>query len=233
MVMTKSIIQLNQDAILYLRSGMHSRAKSALLTAYSCLEGAGAAQAVRNYSHHTAINTHGPLLPPVKSLQINDRSLNAANVSSSGNDLFTCYRRALSVSELDDAHYSFIARTRMSAVIQYNLALSHHQSGIESNNTKDLEIALQLYEGAYFTIERVKNQYRMDDVFLLLLGIFFNMTHIHCNMFNVAECEHCLEWLKVALSSRECVTLEEGDYLFFSTNVSLLSIQMPRLAPAA
>ena len=103
----------------------------------------------------------------------------------------------------------------------------------KGNHQKHLAIALQLYEGAYFTIQRVKDMFRMEDVFLLLLGIFFNMTHIHCNLFNVAECEHCMEWLKVALASRECVSLQQTDYLFFSTHVALLSMQMPHVAPAA
>ena len=228
---SKRIIQLNKDAIFFLREGDHLRTKATLLTAYAFLD--GAAQAA-SQTQDSLVNTPGQTLHPLKSLGIPDSPLEQTNHNAStGNDLFTCYRRALSVQKNDDVHTHFKSRTRMSAVLQYNLALSHHNEGIQKNSHKDLAIALQLYEGAYFTIERVKDMFRMEEVFLLLLGIFFNMTHIHCNLFNIAECEHCMEWLKVALASRECVTLQEVDYLFFSTNVSLLSIQMPRLAPAA
>ena len=229
---SKSIIQLNQDAMFFLGAGDHQKTKSALLTAYACLDDAAQQEATRSQS---ATITASKPLPSLESFDIpEDFSLQTSSDSSTVNDLFACYRRALNVSQQDDVCTDFKSRTRMSAVLQYNLALSHHCAGIQSDySTKHLATALQLYEGAYFTIQRVKDMFRMEDVFLLLLGIFFNMTHIHCNLYNVAECEHCMEWLKVALASRECVTLKEADYLFFSTNVSLLAMQMPHVAPAA
>lgn len=229
---SKSIIQLNQDAMILMGAGDHQRTKSALLTAYACLD--DAAQQEAPVSESVKI-TDSPPLTPLESFAIpEDLSLQTSSDSSTVNDLFACYRRALNVSYQDDVCTHFKSRTRMSAVLQYNLALSHHSAGIrKGNSAKHLATALQLYEGAYFTIQRVKDMFQMEDVFLLLLSIFFNMTHIHCNLFNVAECEHCMDWLKVALASRECVTLKEADYLFFSTNVSLLSMQMPHVAPAA
>jgi len=251
---SKSIIQLNEDAIFFLRDGDHQRTTSALLTAFTYLDSVAFPQqqqqpqcadnkslpaSSRQAQTQASIKAQGRTLPPIVSYPIPESPLEALGAAHAGNDLFTYYKRALSVPTCcdaapgDDFLASYESHCRMSAILQFNLALSHHSTGVQKNSSKDLATALQLYEGAYFTIERVKDRLRMEDVFLLLLGIFFNMTHIHCNIYNIAECHHCMDWLKIALASRECVTLREDDYLFFSTNVSLLSIQMPRLAPAA
>lgn len=218
---------MNEDAILFLRDGDHKRTTSTLLTAFACLDSFKVSQTYfpeRNCRKRLA---------PISSIEIPEDPMNEKAVVNAGNDLFTCYNRALMVPEMDNFSACYESNTRMSAILQYNLALAHHCAGIEKNSATELTTALQLYEGAYFTIERVKDLVHMEDVFALLLAIFFNMTHIHCNSFNIIECEHCMDWMKVALKSRECVTLAEDDYLFFSTNISLLSIQMPRLAPAA
>jgi hypothetical protein len=221
----KAIIQLNEDAIFFLKGGDHQRSTSTLLTAFAYLESV----ATLSSAQHSSLSNNSRL-PPITSFVISENPVpQDFNV---GNDLFTYYNRALSVPDSSQPS-SYQSNTRMSAILQYNLGLAFHRAGIQKNSTAELAKALQLYEGAYFTIERVKDSVHMEDVFLLLLGIFFNMTHIHCNSFNITECNHCMDWMKIAMASRECVSLREDDFLFFSTNLSLLSIQMPHLAPAA
>ncbi|CAB9509462.1 expressed unknown protein [Seminavis robusta] len=224
----KTIIQLNEDAIFFLKDGDHQRTTSTLLTAFTFLDSVTTMSA-----QHAQLDPAFGFkrkLPPIASFEIPETPV--PHGYHVGNDLFTYYNRALSVPAcMGDMSYE--SNTRLSAIIQYNLGLAYHRAGIQENSTAQLSKALQLYEGAYFTIERVKDRVHMEDVFVLLLGIFFNMTHIHCNSFNLTECNHCMDWMKIALASRECVTLREDDYLFFSTNISLLSIQMPHLAPAA
>jgi hypothetical protein len=225
----KAIIQLNEDAIFFLEGGDHESSTSTLLTAFAYLESLGM---ISSAQHSSLI--YNRRLPPITSFEIPENPV--PHEFNAGNDLFTYYNRALSVPpavEMSSTSSSYESNTRMSAILQYNLGLAFHRAGIQKNSTAELAKALQLYEGAYFTIERVKDSVHMEDVFVLLLGIFFNMTHIHCNSFNITECKHCMDWMKIALLSRECVTLREDDYLFFSTSLSLLSIQMPHLAPAA
>jgi hypothetical protein len=224
----KAIIQLNEDAIFFLKGGDHQRSKSTLLTAFAYLESV----ATISSAQHSP-RSHNKRLSPITSFEIPENPV--PQECNAGNDLFTYYNRALSVPPAVNSSptSSYESNTRMSAILQFNLGLAFHRVGIQKNSTAELAQALQLYEGAYFTIERVKDSVQMEDVFLLLLGIFFNMTHIHCNSFNITECNHCMDWMKIALASRECVTLREDDYLFFSTNLSLLSIQVPHLAPAA
>lgn len=233
MTTTKSIIQLNEDAIFFLRDGDHQRTMSTFLTAFAYLDSVKVPQQSFPEEQLPSAGCGKKKLASIASIEIPDDALDTNRVVHAGNDLFTCYNRALSVPDGDNFTDCYESKTRMSAILQYNLALAHHRAGIEKNSSSELAMALQLYEGAYFTIERVKDRVHMEDVFLLLLGIFFNMTHIHCNFFNLTECQHCMDWMKVALASRECVSLREDDYLFFSTNVSLLSIQLPHLAPAA
>lgn len=234
---SRDAMELNENAIAFLQAGDHQKTIDALVDAVSRLE-ALTLQDVYQQSQSDQTNSSSKKqirdLSRIESIAIpEDRT---GESSESNNNVFPYYSRALFVhANFEDKDQFGTARVhmRISSILLYNIALLRHHEALRHNSALELINALNLYELSYFTIKRAQKQLSMEDVFVLLLGLFFNMSDIHQRLYNTVECQHCVDWLQKAMASREIITLSEDDYLFFSTNISLLSFQIPYLAPAA
>ena len=230
---SNNAIKLNDDAILFLQEGDHEKTTNALFDAVACLDALSSInqQPIQGdkLEHHQKADELPQALPRIDCVPIPE---DLADGGTEQDDVFPYFNRALSV-QIEKGGITHETHARVSSILLYNMALSHHHEAIRRYKSSELCNALKLYELSYCTIERAKDHMRMEDVFILLLALFFNMACIHQKLFNAAECQHCVDWLQKAMASREIITLTDEEYFFFSTNISLFSFQMPHWAPAA
>lgn len=134
-------------------------------------------------------------------------------------------------------------------VLLYNLALSHHLSGLHKGATaasqEEYLVALNLYQLALSLVETSIQSHENDkeqplqeecqNLVVLLCAIFNNMANIHSRHFRVQETRNCLECLKEIVSNPYYGTEEEEeDHFFFYLNLFVTApTQDFAIAPAA
>jgi hypothetical protein len=133
-------------------------------------------------------------------------------------------------------------------VLLYNLALSHHLTGIyKGTSTDDFRVAINLYQMSLSLvessiqrdIEEQDNQEECQNLVILLCAIFNNLANIHSRFFHVTEARNCIECLREIVSSvsssdgvvSPCV---EEDHFFFYLNLFVVApVHDFAIAPAA
>ena len=159
--------------------------------------------------------------------------------SSTLNDdtsLLMVYDRAFdfpSVVEDDATKGSHQSKTRLAAILLYNLGLSYHREGFFSGKTSDLRMALQCYREAYMVLKSAWSKSDFKEVFILLVALLNNMACIHCTMSDIKDTHQCINWMNRAIASRQRTILSKEDYTFFSLNLSVFRGHQMRLASAA
>jgi tetratricopeptide (TPR) repeat protein len=127
---------------------------------------------------------------------------------------------------------SFNYYVKSSFILLYNLALSHHLSALESNNSrKRLRKALSLYELAY-TLQMTEN---VQLTVLQTMAIVNNLGQIHTALENEAKSKQCFQHLLSTIvflndcGERESVEQMDG----FVSNVMPLILKGSASASAA
>lgn len=154
--------------------------------------------------------------------------------------LLMVYDRAFnfpSVTRTDFGSFSQQSKTRLAAILLYNLGLSYHREGARSGLSADLTMALKLYREAYMVLKSAwgtKAGGDFEQVFVLLIALLNNMACIHCNGRNDNRDTHqCINWMNRAIASRQRSILSKEDYTFFSLNLSVFRGHGLKLASAA
>jgi len=142
------------------------------------------------------------------------------------------YNRAFGFSCIDATSLGFGSRqskTRLEAILLYNLGLSYHRQGTSG----DLKMALKFYRKAYMVLKSAWAQSDFKEVFVLLIALLNNMACIHCYFGDTKYAHQCVNWMNRAVVSRQRCTLPKDDYCFFSLNLSVFRGHQLRLASAA
>ena len=149
-------------------------------------------------------------------------------------NILTFYDRALVFLNYEDIDFTTAEnRSSLSAMLLYNLAVSHHSCGIRQGCTNELDKALRFYRLAHCVLEKVKDVVGLEVHMLILMGLLNNMGHIHANCFNMEQISRCIEWLQRAITSRHSGVLEDVDYEFFYTHLKVIPVDHLKFAPAA
>ena len=143
-------------------------------------------------------------------------------------------------------------QNQLLVLLFFNMAVAHHQVGLQQGKSSELQIALQLYELAFSMVEGSR-QVALGDQQVLLLAIYNNMGHCHSCFSNTEAMQACVDWIQKIFwafppairrqpsssshSSSKSMTmttrLEISDLEFFIQYTPLRPSQQGNLAPAA
>ncbi|CAB9500046.1 expressed unknown protein [Seminavis robusta] len=127
-------------------------------------------------------------------------------------------------------------------VMLYNLALSHHLTGIYKGvSTEDFRVAINLYQMALSLVESSirrgedEEGEECQNLVILLCAIFNNMANIHSRHLHVEQTRNCLECLKEIVSSVGTVVpcVEEDHFFFYLSLFVTAPVHDFAIAPAA
>ena len=293
-VPTKTILDLNNDAVSYLCQGNHTATTSTLRAAIQTLEqsfrqqdestpcaacaGSSAVHTTKKRRRSSmgasvVTATAVPSAPSTTKQQgdfVAIRSITVTNAAAkspasthkgsiSANNTTTVHSSCSSINEdtsllmVYDRAFEFPSvveddnknnnmtvtsshqsRTRLAAILLYNLGLSYHREGIRRGQSSDLSMALQCYREAYTVLKSAwANHVDFKDVFVLLIALLNNIACIHCTVSDRKETHQCISWMNRAIASRQRSILSKEDYTFFSLNLSVFRGHQMRLASAA
>lgn len=126
------------------------------------------------------------------------------------------------------------SKTRLAAILLYNLGLSYQRQAIRTGCSKDLKLALKFYREAYMVLKSAwAKTSNFQEVFVLLLALLNNMACIHVYMGDGNDTHQCINWMNRAIASRQRSILSKEDYTFFSLNLSVFGAHQLKLASAA
>lgn len=173
---------------------------------------------------------------PSKTTSITNTAVPSSISLNEDTSLLMVYDRAFgfpSVDEDDLSKGSYQSRTRLAAILLYNLGLSYHREGIRSGKSGDLQMAIQCYREAYMVLKSAWANADFKEVLVLLLALLNNMACIHCSVNDHKDTHQCINWMNRAIASRQRSILSKEDYTFFSLNLSVFRGHQMRLASAA
>jgi tetratricopeptide (TPR) repeat protein len=110
-------------------------------------------------------------------------------------------------------------------VLLYNMGLAYHCQGIRNGTSRELKLALQLYEASLKVFENKRQHfsslYNQAD---LLLALINNMGHIFSYFYDLKGMDRCQRHIQTLLESTpevfELFQEEEEDYTFFASALS-------------
>lgn len=234
--LAQRVIELNNKSIADMRNGRHEFAIKTLQHALSLVvklpeQPLTAASSDDTYNDYFCCSV--PLTPP---------SLNKVGSSSSHcNDVFDFFNRAIVLPELyddDNDKDCFLLRpqhrSRVQAVLLFNIGAFYHVHGVEFGDTAALTQALTFYGWAYYAIESTSKVFGFQDALLLLLSCFNNMGHIHSIFMNADKTRQCFQWMQSTFATPNIQhILQEADYTFFFQYISVTASRQLLLSPAA
>ena len=181
----------------------------------------------------------------IRSITVSDSSssdLPASSLNDDDTSLLMVYDRAFDFPSVDDddaatdfGSSSQQSKTRLAAILLYNLGLSYHRESVRRGKSGDLQMALKFYREAYMVLKSAWGAQGSDfqEVFVLLIALLNNMACIHCGRSDVKDTHQCIGWMNRAIASRQRSILAKEDYTFFSLNLSVFRGHQLRLASAA
>lgn len=174
---------------------------------------------------------------PIRSITVSTSDdLPATSGFNDETSLLMVYDNAFDFPSYDDGSMDFAtqqSKTRLAAILLYNLGLSYHREGISRGKSGDLQMALKLYREAYMVLKSAWSQSDFQEVFVLLLALLNNMACIHAAMSDSKDTHQCVDWMNRAVASRQRSILSKEDYTFFSLNLSVFRGHQLKLASAA
>ena len=252
----ESILDLNNHAVSYLCQGNHSATTTTLRVAIKSLEKCFqqekepfparpvAEEPPKKRKRRAGVDTpcvqkHGECYVPIRSITLSGAASSDLSASGSLNDvtsLVTLYDRAFDFPALGDDEVDFTSqqsKTRLAAILLYNLGLSYHREGVRLGVSVELKTALKFYREAYMVLKSAWAKSDFKEVFVLLLALLNNMACIHASLWDTKDTHQCINWMNRAIASRQRAILSKEDYTFFSLNLSVFRGHQLRLASAA
>ncbi|CAB9500488.1 unknown protein [Seminavis robusta] len=123
---------------------------------------------------------------------------------------------------------------RLATVLLYNLALSLHLRALETGSSKNLRMALHIYQRAMALLVNV-NTGAVDDDSIVALALLNNMGHIHEASFSChKEASTCLSLLRQIFEGIDSShALRDDESLFFYLTLFLYPSYQKGMAAAA
>jgi tetratricopeptide (TPR) repeat protein len=154
-----------------------------------------------------------------------DRDLWLSDTGIVGGCAFMVFQAPVKIQQsLDD-----IPLNRLSAMILFNFALSHHLKATSSEGCTSYEKIIQLYEHAY----RLFSQETKCDSFILTLAIVNNLAHLHYKLRNEKDAERLCSALWGAVLLAERCAVDTSQLEGFFSNVIHVAFKHSQSAPAA
>lgn len=137
----------------------------------------------------------------------------------SGEHIFLFFNRAftidLSATEgVNPETYKYLT----TAVLLYNMALSYHERGCQTGESKLLDRALYFYDLAFKTVhENLRRCEHCEFGRFILLATANNLGHIYSQQYDLKRTRDCRDLLPELLSrvSLETTVMDEEEYVFF------------------
>lgn len=167
------------------------------------------------------------------SVRIQESDISEQSSIPSDNILTFYDRTFIFLNHRDVDFQSAVNKSSLSAMLLYNLAVSHHSQGIRQGNTHELAMALRFYRLSHCVLEKVKDVVNLEIHLLILMALLNNMGHIHASYYNVDQTSRCIEWLQRAITSKHSGILEDVDYEFFYIHLKVIPVEHLKFAPAA
>jgi hypothetical protein len=251
------ILDLNNNAVSYLCQGNHSATTSTLRAAIQsldkCFQQGKEPIPSREVSEEEppkkkrrraavatpSVNKDVECHVPIRTITVSGAASRDLPSSSSVNDeasLLMIYDRAFDFPALNDDEVDFTSqqsKTRLAAILLYNLGLSYHREGVRLGLSADLNMALKFYREAYMVLKSAWVKSDFKEVFVLLLALLNNMACIHAAIWDSKDTHQCINWMNRAVASRQRAILCKEDYTFFSLNLSVFRGHQLKLASAA
>ena len=168
----KRIVELNDNAVSYISQGNHRAASTTLNLALSQVKLLMEQNAWRPKEEN--------ILPAVYPISYNDIYHRTKHCEGTNVPFFNRAFRMSNIVSSDD-------QDRFTAVLLFNLALVHHDQGIESGSSNDLVIAMKYYKFALRVINEAGIDMGLESLYLLILAIWNNMANIHSFSCNISE----------------------------------------------
>jgi hypothetical protein len=252
----EGILDLNNHAVSYLCQGNHSATTSTLRAAIKSLEKCFRQDKEPKRSSAVSdeepprkrrraevatpsVHKEGECFVLIRSITVSGAASSDLPSSCSLNDeasLLMVYDRAFDFPALNDDEVDFTSqqsKTRLAAILLYNLGLSYHREGVRLGQTADLNMALKFYREAYMVLKSAWAKSDFKEVFVLLLALLNNMACIHAVIWDCKDTHQCINWMNRAIASRQRAILSKDDFTFFSLNLSVFRGHQLRLASAA
>jgi hypothetical protein len=255
----ESILKANNDAVSSLCNGDHSTTISTLRIAIKSLEKCFEESECASYSEQpprkrrrrdastrsmpptiTDAATSKDDYVPVRSVSVSEcrsATRSAEPVTFMSNtDLLVIFDRAFDFPTVKADDFLFTthqSKTRLAAILLWNLGLAYHREGARKGTYSDLQAALRFYREAYLVLKSAWSKTDFEEVFVLLLGLLNNMACIHSSLSDVKDTHQCINWMNKAIASRQRSILTKEDFTFFSLNLSVFRGHQLRYAAAA
>ena len=195
-----TLADTNSSAVECLRQGKHIEAVAQLQEALATMR-----MAIRDAQQETTIlSTENTIasetqleiksVPIVEDVCFSHVARCASEVcveglADTGSGAFRFFDRAFLLPEIGNDDPWFTAnQNRVSVIILFNLALSHHSLGSRFGSSNDLELALKFYKICLSIVDECGMEEPSspsdDFVLLLLLSLFNNIGHIQASRFD-------------------------------------------------
>ena len=169
--------------------------------------------------------------------------LSRDGMADTSSGTFSVFNQAMTICNIDqdkmeeDGHDGYkISHNyhRLLSMLLYNLGLSLHLQAVSTGKAAELKGAMDLYEMSFSVIETEWQHFVVEDLMLLLMGLFNNLGHIHSNFYNLAQRETCVAWLK-ALAGHPTFhkLMQRKEYAPFFMNLLVVVKQEQLISPAA
>ena len=169
--------------------------------------------------------------------------LSRDGMADNSSGTFSVFNQAMTICKIDqdkmeeDGHDGYTISHnyhRLLSMLLYNLGLSLHLQAVQTGKAAELKGAMDLYEMSFSVIETEWQHFVVEDLMLLLMALFNNLGHIHSNMYNVAQRETCVAWLK-ALAGHPTFhkLMQRKEYAPFFMNLLVVVKQEQLISPAA
>jgi tetratricopeptide (TPR) repeat protein len=221
-----SIAEMNIAAVALMQQTNHDKAISSFETSLSCLHSQFVGgERDMTLTRPQSQNCSGAEAMGFESIISRVCINRSQDYSSKEDNLFAFYTRAFVLSADADIIHGTAGEVLLAPVLLYNMGLAYHCQGIRNGTSRELKLALQLYEASLKVFENKRQHfsslYNQAD---LLLALINNMGHIFSYFYDLKGMDRCQRHIQTLLESTpevfELFQEEEEDYTFFASALS-------------
>ena len=229
---THRIFALNNTGIKNLQRGFFAEAVRSFRMAMQCLTDKMHVQTYDEFLQEQQDCQEEEQMPvyPVPLVTVDASTI----LQASPHNALELYQTAFLFAKMDDSHLAQDLQSEISAILLYNLAVTHHLAGLarQECSAENLEQAMHYYKLS-MTIFKSHSDLQFDDsCFTVVLGILANMGHIFVHFAAANQAAVCLQRMEEILDSGAAGALsdDDGDFFFSALTYSAAQPTMPAAA---
>lgn len=223
---TRRITALNNTGINSLYKGFFDEAICSFRMAMECL-----------HTHSELEDTKGRSFAP-ECLELPTQAIPVDSVDvltaaeASPHNTFDIYQTAFCFPRLNQLQPF---QTEISVILFYNLALSHHLSGLAGREQSQMHLrqALKYYKLALTVFKSTPDLQLDGTCFAMVLGLLTNMGHVFTHFWNARDAAACRRHMQDLLHSTAIMQLSDADGEFFYAALEYSASHDAVAAPAA